>query len=284
MSTQPTIRVSESLGRRMAEEVGKIPPAEIERSAPTGIHLTETLHPDWAAFSLELRELFVREDHVIVRGLPVLDEGGMLIVTMATLVPRFMTYGEAENVVKVIAMNPWSRDLARSAAEGFFHSDLNASPNPPAVTGWQCVRPDPGAPDYGVNRIARAVDLLEALRRKGEHDVVRFICDEPVAMANDRSAGIWVGRIFEAGRIRFHVETIRAACRREGREPPEDMLHKIQQAAMEVSSPILLQEGDMLILSNHRTLHYRGECSVVFRKFPCDFIARKIYLAHGLDA
>lgn len=284
MNTQPALRVDDALARRMAREIGAIPPEEIERQAPKGIDLTETKHADWTAFAREVQAQFRNYDHVIVRGLPVLNDGTMLLVTMAILARRFMTYGNAGNVVKVIAMNPWSRDLARSAAEGSFHSDLNASPQPPALTGWQCVQPDPGAPDYGLNRIARVVDILEALRCKGEYDVVRFLCEEQIGMANDRSPGIWVGRLLEAGCIRFHVETIRAACRREGREAPEDILRKIQEVALDVSSPIILDEGDMLILSNHRTLHYRGECSIVFRNFPSDFIARKIYLAHGLDA
>lgn len=283
MGAQPAIRVSDTLARRLAREVGAIPPEKVERQASKGIDLSDMKHQEWLALARAVETLFRCYDHVIVRGLPVLADGAMLLVIMAILAPRFLTYGDAENVVKVIAMNPWSRDLARTAADGFFHSDLNASPQPPALTGWQCIQPDPGAPSYGVNRIARAADILEELRRKGEREAVRFLCEEQVGMANDRSPGIWVGRIFEDGRIRFHAETIRAACRREGKEAPEDILRKVQEAAMAVSSPIILDEGDMLILSNHRTLHYRGECSVVFQSFPSDFIARKIYLAHGLD-
>ncbi len=281
---QPHIEIDENLGLRLGSEIQALSVEDLERRAPMGINPFWEDNNEWMALAHDVKELFAKFDHVILRGLPVIDNGVMLLAAMSILTPRFMTYGDAGKVIKVIRVDPWSLDLARTAAEGYFHSDLNASVQPPALTGWQCAEPDPGAPSYGINRIARAVDIVAALRRRGDDEVLHFLCEEQVAMANDRSPGIFIGQIFDGSQIRFHAETIRAASLRQGKSAPEDFLEKIQQIAFEVSVPIVLGKGDMLILSNHRTLHYRGECSVVFRNYPRDFVSRKIYLAHGLHA
>lgn len=180
-------------------------------------------------------------------------------------------------------MSPWRTDLAHTAADGFFHTDLNASSQPPALTGIQCIVPDPGAPEYGVNRVVRTADLLVALEKSGQTEALRFLCQERVGLANDRATTVWRGRVVDGGVTRYHPETVRAACRRDGVPTPEAILDIIQAEALRVSRPIQLSAGDILLLSNHRTLHYRGECSVAFRRFPTDFVARRIYVLHVAD-
>jgi len=278
----PEIEIASPTAARLSEALTPVA-AEVEPRAPHGLKLALYEDPDWIQLAEQVKDLYSRHDHVVLRGLPAFADGAMLMAALGILATRFRPYGAERKVVKVFAMNPWSRDLARSAAEGFFHSDLNASPDPPALTGIQCIQPDPGAPDYGVNRIARLTDLLNDLEKRGAYDVIRWMTRTEVSMANDHSPKSWTGRVVENGRIRFHPETIRAAARRNGKTVPEDKLVLIQEAAFNVSTPLILGEGDMLLLSNHRTLHYRGECSVVFRRFPTDFIARRIYVAHAAD-
>jgi hypothetical protein len=281
-AADPEIRITPQMAARLSEALAPVA-AEVEAQAPEGLRLPLYEEPEWIALAEDVKKLYPRHDHVVLRGLPVFPDGAMLIAALGILATRFRPYGSDGKVVKHFAMNPWSRDLARSVAEGFFHSDLNASPDPPALTGIQCIRPDPGAPQYGVNRIARLPDLLDELEKHGAHDVIRWMTETEVTMANDRSPNSWTGRIVANGRIRFHPETIRTAARRSGHPAPEDMLALVQEAAFNVSRPLLLGEGDMLLLSNYRTLHYRSECSVVFRHFPTDFIARRIYVAHATD-
>lgn len=255
----------------------------IEAQALGGLDLPLYRTPKWIALIEEVRHLYAQHDHVVLRGLPALTDGAMLITILGAMSSGFITYGKNQKIARLFAMNPWTKELAHSAAEGFFHSDMNASPNPPALTGIQCIRPDPGAPEYGINRVARVCDILADLEQRDEHPLVRWMTQTEVRMANNRSPHVWSGRIVENGRIHFHPETIRAAARRDGTKAPEEMLAAVQNAAFNVSTPLLLDEGDLLLLSNHRTLHYRGECSVVFQQFPTDFIARRIYVAHATD-
>lgn len=276
-----TIQVPPSLDAALTAALTPLPieELELEAAAPQGLCLPLDEDGDWQTFARTVRDIYGRYDHVVLRGLPALPEGRALMAAISILGNRFTTYGKGQ-VVKVFAMSPWSRDLAHAGAEGFFHTDLNASPTPPALTGIQCVEPDPGAPDYGFNRVVRLDDLLAELRSQGAINAIAFLTEQEVEMANERSPTSWRGRIVDNGILRFHPETIRAASHRQYRSPPDDILYAIQRAAVAASAPISLGRGDTLLFSNHRTLHYRSECSVSFINFPMEFKARRIYVLH----
>lgn len=104
-------------------------------------------------------------------------------------------------------------------------------------------------------------------------------------MVNDRSDAAWSGTIIEGERIRFHPETLRTASQRLQQDDSEmeARLLAVHRAALAVSDPFWLDAGDVLLVSNHRALHYRGECSVVFTNFPLEFLSRSIHVLHKLD-
>ncbi|SOD93325.1 TauD/TfdA family dioxygenase [Caenispirillum bisanense] len=277
-----TVTVPPALAKIIAETLSPIPADQMEADAPNGLSLPLDGLSVWTDLVEEMRSVFARHDHVRVRGVTHLPGGRVLMALAHTLGRRFMTYGDGK-VVKVFSMSPWSRDLAHAGAEGFFHTDLNASPSPPALTGIQCVHPDPGAPRFGYNRVVRLPDLLAELTRRGASEAVRFLTDAEVEMANERSPTIWKSKIVDGGIVRFHPETIRAACRRRGTKPPDDILYTIGDACVAASCPISLGTGDVLLFSNHRTLHYRSECSVRFVRYPLVFEARQINVLHVTD-
>jgi hypothetical protein len=179
-------------------------------------------------------------------------------------------------------MSPWTTELSHTTREGEFHTDLNTESSPPAITAMQCLDPDPGAPRYGLSRVVRLTDLLTYLEECDDSETLRFLTRETVTMANDRSRSSWSGRAVEGGIIRYHPETLRAAARRSGHLAPEleDRMAGVARAALAVSEPFNLERGDVLLLSNYRTLHYRGECSVVFEKYPTEFISRSVFILH----
>ena len=237
----------------------------------------------WRSFTEGLLALWRASDYVIVRDLPVLAEGAPLLLASLWCSHRFRTYRDGK-IVKTFRMSPWTTDLSHTIREGHFHTDLNTDPEPPAVTVIQCKTPDPGTPAYGVNRVARIGDVLAHLEAAGEHEVLQFLLETPVTMVNDHSPGSWTGRIVAEGRVRFHPETLRAAARRAGSNPEEleRWLSAVHTAALAVSTPFWLEAGDALFVSNLRALHYRGECSVSFLKFPLEFQSRTIHVMHQL--
>ncbi|MRG73936.1 hypothetical protein GH722_19435 [Alphaproteobacteria bacterium HT1-32] len=282
MSWKPenVIFSSDVVNKVLTETISKQNLEAFEYSILKGIHLTLEDCCAWQEFSRSVRAIYQRYDCVVISGLHPEGDGRSLIAAMSILGKCFLSYGD-DQIVKYLAMSPWSRDLARRGDEGFFHTDLNASPSPPALTGIQCITPDPGAPQFGHNRIARIDDILEQLGKDRAHAALYFLTNEEVAMANDRSAGLWQGRLYDNGILRFHPETIRTACDRRGLPAPDMILKAIQRAATKVSEPLSLKQGDILLFSNHRTMHYRSECSVKFNHFPMDFEARKVHILHS---
>jgi hypothetical protein len=182
-------------------------------------------------------------------------------------------------------MSPWTKDLSHTTREGDFHTDLNTEVEPPTTTGIQCLTPDPGVPHFGANRVARTSDLIAYLKANECLDTLRFLVATEVTMVNDRSRGAWTGKIVEDSRIRFHPATLRAAAVRSGQDLTEldEHLAAVHRASLAVSLPFFLEAGDLFFVSNHRALHYRGECSVSFVDFPLEFRARSIHVLHQMS-
>ncbi|HKI00461.1 MAG TPA: TauD/TfdA family dioxygenase [Thermoanaerobaculia bacterium] len=258
----------------------------LERSASTSEPIRRPLleAPPWRNFAEEVRREWKSSDHVIVRGAPALAEGASLFLLSLTLSDRFKTYRDGK-VVKTFRMSPWTKDLSHTTREGDFHTDLNTEVEPPTTTGIQCLTPDPGAPQFGANRVARTSDLISYLEESGRRNTLRFLLETQVTMVNDRSRGAWTGRIVEGSRIRFHPATIRAAAARSGQDLTETDEHLaiVHTASLAVSLPFSLEVGDLFFVSNHRALHYRGECSVSFVDFPLEFQARSIHVLHQMS-
>jgi sulfate adenylyltransferase subunit 1 (EFTu-like GTPase family) len=149
----------------------------------------------------------------------------------------------------------------------------------------QCLDPDPGAPKYGISRVVRLVDLLRFLEKSENNETLNFLTKESVTMLNDHSSSSWSGCVVAGQMIRYHPETLRAAARRQGHSEGmlENQIAAVAKAALAVSQPLNLDRGDILLLSNHRTLHYRGECSVVFTKYPTEFVSRSVFILHATE-
>lgn len=282
----PEVTADAAIARALLEACGSpevLPDLEVQ-ARETGDVAGFAKGQPWEAFTEAVLEMWRSHDHVIIRGLPALAEGASLLLASLALRSRFKTY-RAGKIVKTFRMSPWTTDLSHTLKEGHFHTDLNTEAEPPAVTCIQCLAPDPGAPEYGVNRVARVADLLSHLKAEGNGELLRFLCETRVTMVNARSDSSWAGTVVEGERIRFHPETLRAAAQRFQEEDPamERLLSELHNVALAVSVPFWLDAGDILFVSNHRALHYRGECSVVFHEYPLQFSSRAIHVLHKLD-
>lgn len=235
----------------------------------------------WRELCDQVRAVYRREEYVVVRGLPVTEDGGSLILAALATGRRLRTY-RGNQIVKKFEMSPWTTDLSHTIREGDFHTDLNTDPEPPALTAIQCLRADPGAPDYGQNRVARLEDILAHLRAEGRADVGRFLEQAEVTMSSS-STQSWTGSIIRDSHVRYHPATLRAAQQLpEVATILEEMIQAVHIAALSVSLPFDLGPGDLLFVSNRRALHYRGECSVRFKRFPTEYDSRAIFVLHQL--
>mgnify|MGYP005848882989 CR=1 FL=1 len=246
--------------------------------------------PEWLSFSSDIGDAYRAHDHVVVRGLPVTEDGAAFLLATMALGRSFRTYRGGQ-IVKKFSMSPWTKDLSHTTRKGDFHTDLNTASEPPVLTAIQCLLPDPGAPKYGQNRVARMSDLLDCLEVNGQHDVLQLLRDARVTMSNG-SGQDWSGAIVVDGSgssarippLRYHPSTLRAATSQalESAEL-ETMIGAVHEAAIAASIPFDLASGDTLFVSNHRALHYRGECSVKFTRFPTEYQARQIFVLHLME-
>ena len=236
----------------------------------------------WRRYQADVRQVFQDEDCVILRGFPAVRDGAALIVAALTIGESLRTYRSGK-VIKHFQMSPWTKDLSHTTRAGEFHTDLNTEPHPPAVTAIQCLAPDPGSPRYGMTYVARLQHLLNYVDSVRDEPTRRFLRQNTLLMLNDRSSVQWSGTMVRAGTIRYHPDTIRAAVRRSGGslQEVEQGIADVERAAMAVATSFVLERGDILLLSNRRTLHARGPCSVVFRSFPTDFDSRRVAVLHA---
>jgi hypothetical protein len=239
---------------------------------------------DWQDFSHTVRTAFSTKDQLLIKGLPASTNGATLLLAAQTVASVFRTYRGGQ-IIKHFKLSPWTTELSHTTREGEFHTDLNTESCPPAITAMQCLDPDPGAPEYGISRVARLVDLLTFLEQSKNNETLDFLTNKPVTMLNDHSSSSWSGCVVDGQMIRYHPETLRAGARREGLSEAilEDRIAAVAKAAFAVSQPLNMDRGDILLLSNHRTLHYRGECSVVFTSYPTEFVSRSVFILHATE-
>lgn len=232
---------------------------------------------------LKIAKSWRENDHVVLRQVPPSQDGVTGLIAASLCFSKLKRY-RGDKLVKHFRMSPWTRALSHTLASGFFHTDLNTADIPPAATVMQCLDPDPGAPEYGQLRVARLADLVSQLWRS-DSDTARFLLGDTVTMVNETSPTGWVGTMVRDGHIRFHPESLVAAREHLGKKHSEldDHLSTIHKAALNVSVPISLEPGEMLLVSNWRALHQRGACSVRFEEFPSKFESRRVSVFHAHD-
>lgn len=237
----------------------------------------------WHDFVKEVSDAWKAHDHLVVRGIPIVDDGSTTILAALSLSASFKVYRN-DQIVKCFKMSPWTKELSQTIKEGDFHTDVNTTHSPPAATVIHCLTPDPD-PLLGISRVVLLDDLLEHLKSIGAEETITFLTRTQIDMVDERQQGSWSGYIVEGDSIRFHPETLRAAAIRL-QSLPRDLeahLSNIYESAMAISEPIYLASGDALFVSNKRALHYRGVCTAQYTEFPRKFISREIFVLHLQD-
>jgi hypothetical protein len=151
----------------------------------------------------------------------------------------------------------------------------------------QCEVEDPGAPEYAEQRVAYLADILDRLASGSPDEVAafEFLTNSEAAMASETAPGVWRGPLVQDGKIRYHPQSLRVAAKRleQQAQDVEPVIAAVHRASMDVSVPFHTSPGDTVLVSNTFALHYRGECSVRFTKFPREFEARSLLVLHMKD-
>lgn len=283
----PETKIDPSLKRGIDALAGAFSSIEEAESTALTEDIAEPLHGDrrWAELC-DLAAATIRDrGYIVLRGLSA-DEGRSLLIISRALGTTFGTYGEGR-IVKRFRMSPWATGLSHTLRPGDFHTDANVSRNPPTGTAMQCEVEDPGAPEYAEQRVAYLPHLLERLSAGTPDEVTahRFLTESEASIASETSPGVWRGRLVQDGAIRYHPQSLRVAAKRRNQQDPalEATISAIHRASMDVSVPFHTRPGDTVLVSNRFALHYRGECSVRFTRFPTEFEARSLLVLHMKD-
>ena len=202
----PEITIGEALSRAIRSIAGEYPSIEAAEAAALRQKVSESLdlNQEWSSFR-DLVRLSIRDHgYIVVRGLEP-DEGVSLLVVSIAFGAEFETYGQGR-IVKRFRMSPWTSELSHTARAGDFHTDGNVSERPPIGTAIQCEREDPGAPEYGVQRVVHLPRLLTQLKTgsKADMDAFSFLTESVAVMAHERSSRLWQGILVAGNSIRYH--------------------------------------------------------------------------------
>lgn len=171
---------------------------------------------------------------------------------------------------------PHSENLSEQASCGGFHTDFMFQPRPPEFVALLCLRPDPKHPIYGRNQVVHrdaflermhsifGVTLNDLLTQKIEY---HFMGPAPISLPllqrlDDQLILTLHTSLMQTGRI--------AAF---GDIPVKNM---IEAVCSEVAQDVILDRGDLLIVSNHLALHRRSECTLAFNSEDRSFISREM--------
>lgn len=241
----------------------------------------QTFEP-WIEFREMVENSITVSGYVVVRGLEA-DEGRSLLIVSRALGPAFEAYRPGR-VVKRFRMSPWTDELSHTMRRGDFHTDGNVSSSPPLATAIQCEVEDPGAPRYAEQRVAHLPALLGRLAAGDLDDAtaLEFLTRTDAVLAHERSQTVWRGPLVERETIRYHPHSLRVGALRTGLDSAkvETVIAAVHRAALDVSVPFHTRPGDTVLVSNRTALHYRGECSVRFTRFPTEFEARSVFVLH----
>ncbi len=237
---------------------------------------------NWLLFRDKVNQIYSKHNFAVIKGFGADHDGASLLFAALTIGESLRCY-RGNKVIKHFKMSPWTRELAHTLKAGEFHTDLNTEKKPPEITAIQCLEPDPGSPNFGILYVANLSELIHEIKQNQNHKILLFLTDEIVTMLSERSSSSWTGNLVEDNMIRYHPETLRAANRMLGKTTHdlEQIIEEIESSALAVSVPIALNSGDLVLISNRRSLHRRGESSVLFEKYPTDFQSRRIAILHA---
>lgn len=276
----PYIDLPTELSQQFERIIENYPLDEIEQNPD--VFRKQLASSRWDEFCRQLYDLWQSNHWCVVRNIPNDYADGTVLVGLA-LNHKFKTYRQGK-IVKHFKMSPWTKDLSHTLEQGHFHTDINTADEPPQITIIQCHKPDP-TEGAGESRVAVLSDLLAELTRLEQFETLAFLTDDSIRMVDDSKAGCWQGKIVDGDTIRFHPQTLRAAVKRYklDSETLEKQLDILYQACLKVAHVIHLEPGDALVVSNHKALHYRGECTAEYEHFPTKFNAREIFVLHLLS-
>jgi hypothetical protein len=149
-------------------------------------------------------------------------------------------------------------------------------PRPPEFVALLCLRPDPKHPIYGRNQVVHRDAFLE--RMNGvygitEADLLKKRVNYSFSGRKPISLPI-LQRLDDQLILTLHTSLMPGGKLAEFDNLPLKAM--IEAVCSEVAQDIVLDQGDLLIVSNHAALHRRSECTLAFNGTEHSFSSREM--------
>ena len=171
---------------------------------------------------------------------------------------------------------PHSDNLSEQASCGGYHTDFMFQPRPPAFVALLCLHPDPRHPVYGRNQVVHRDALLE--RMDSVYGITRAnLLERRVDYSFPGRTPISLPilqRLDDQLILTMHTSLMLGGQLAAFDNRPLKMM--IDAVCGEVAHDVVLDRGDLLIVSNHAALHRRSECTLAFNAADRSFKSREM--------
>lgn len=172
---------------------------------------------------------------------------------------------------------PHSPNLSEQASCGGYHTDFMFQPNPPEFIALLCITPDPKHPFYGRNQIVHYevfVQKMQSVYGVSELDLLELKVKYVFPNYSDFDIPI-LQRYGSRKIFRLHTSLMDVASNQSFLidTPFKDAINAV---CGDVAQDIVLDKGDLLIMSNHIALHRRSECTLAFESDGYSFRSREM--------
>jgi hypothetical protein len=160
---------------------------------------------------------------------------------------------------------PFSNNLSEQAACGGYHTDFMFQSQPPEFIALLCIKSDPKYPLYGRNQIVHYdafVQKMSSIYGVSELDLLELKVKYVFPNHPDIELQI-LQKYGDRNIFRLHTSLMGEASMQKFLNGIP-LKHAIEAVCGDVSQDIVLDKGDMLIVSNHIALHRRSECTLAF--------------------
>lgn len=155
-------------------------------------------------------------------------------------------------------------ELSEELASGGFHTDFSFQDVVPDSISLQCLETDPKYPYLGRNYIVHAIDIFNILL-KNFNLTKKYLLQISLPYTFG-SKTIWLKPFYMINNkveMKIHIKYVDTSkLKKEHYIDNISLVELINQISLNLATDIVLDKGDVLILSNRFILHKRGECSI----------------------
>jgi hypothetical protein len=211
----------------------------------------------------EIQNLIDKHDYVIVRKF------GISLPSLVSLT-YFLSKGKLLRIpsldnnsfVAIFKMQE-TNELSHTLADGFFHTDYSTHINTPDFVSLQVVRRDPKYPFYSRNSIVLLEEIIYFLERNNK-DLLHFLSTKELPFDNGKKVVFQKIIDINLGVIKFHEKLISDYLLKENKYDDLKKINEFSVLCGFLSKDFVLDNGDLVILSNKSMLHKRGAATLEF--------------------